>query len=503
MADKTYKNILDDGYTTYHDDGTKSTTYKNILDDGYTTYHSDGSKSTSYKNILDDGVTTYHPDGSKSTSYKNILDDGVTTYHPDGSKSVSYKNFLDDGITTYHSGGYGASSGGYGSSLYSDPYSMPYSSIPYVGGSVHIDTTPYRMNRDTCPLWILGLVWLAFGLVFQLPFRTAGGIQTEQACFTLSSCLIAIWASMQIQEHIGFVECFTGFCLSFTLLYLNKTNGSWLFLLFVAPTAFVIFLYEYSTRLQINYVGKLHGVFIFVALLLIGNAVMFLVRFQLGLEILTLVWLAATVIMLIVNMVRWIIDLVKKKPWKSFSKMRYPIAFGAGLLIPVLVRVVFGSAPAFTVGILTLVLYLIPGILLAKRDSLNRRLIGSLLFGFTFLALCFLIASRFSYQETVPAIFYDLDQLLRVDLLDDSARFGIDLLSKAGLWFSDVIAGVAEVIYRLLEKGFSLAHRSVPDLLALPNNILYAAYGFVPVVLVSMLGVAIGRKISVVKNKKK
>ena len=34
MADKTYKNLFDDGYTTYHDDGTKSTTYKNLFDDG-------------------------------------------------------------------------------------------------------------------------------------------------------------------------------------------------------------------------------------------------------------------------------------------------------------------------------------------------------------------------------------------------------------------------------------------------------------------------------------
>ncbi len=60
MADKTYKNILDDGYTTYHDDGTKSRTYKNVLDDGVTTYHEDGSKTVTYKNVLDDGYTSYH-----------------------------------------------------------------------------------------------------------------------------------------------------------------------------------------------------------------------------------------------------------------------------------------------------------------------------------------------------------------------------------------------------------------------------------------------------------
>ena len=102
MADKTYKNLFDDGSTTYHEDGTKSKSYKNLFDDGVTTYHEDGTKSKSYRNLLDDGVTTYHEDGTKSKSYRNLFDDGVTTYHEDGSKSRTYKNLLDDGYTTYH-----------------------------------------------------------------------------------------------------------------------------------------------------------------------------------------------------------------------------------------------------------------------------------------------------------------------------------------------------------------------------------------------------------------
>ena len=105
MSDKTYKNFFDDGYTTYHDDGSKSVTYKNFLDDGTTTYHQDGSKSQTYKNFMDDGYTTYHDDGTKSVTYRNFLDDGTTTYHQDGSKSRTYKNFLDDGYTTYHEQG--------------------------------------------------------------------------------------------------------------------------------------------------------------------------------------------------------------------------------------------------------------------------------------------------------------------------------------------------------------------------------------------------------------
>ena len=68
-------------------------------------------KSISFKNITDDGVTTYHGDGTKTTSYKNFTDDGVTHYHSDGSKSVTYKNLLDGSYTTYHYDGYSASFG--------------------------------------------------------------------------------------------------------------------------------------------------------------------------------------------------------------------------------------------------------------------------------------------------------------------------------------------------------------------------------------------------------
>lgn len=67
MADKTRKNIFDDGYTTYHEDGTKSVSYKNFLDDGVTTYHEDGSKTVTYKNVLDDGYTSYHTPAPRAT----------------------------------------------------------------------------------------------------------------------------------------------------------------------------------------------------------------------------------------------------------------------------------------------------------------------------------------------------------------------------------------------------------------------------------------------------
>ena len=66
----------------------KDKTYKNVTDDGYTTYHSDGSKTKTYKNTFDSGITSYHDDGSRSVTYKNIFDNGLTTYHY-GKTSIS------------------------------------------------------------------------------------------------------------------------------------------------------------------------------------------------------------------------------------------------------------------------------------------------------------------------------------------------------------------------------------------------------------------------------
>ena len=80
MADKTHKNIFGDGYTTYHDDGSKSQTYKNLTNDGYTTYHDDGSTSQTYRNLTSDGFTTFHSTGDVSRSYKNLTNNGYTTY---------------------------------------------------------------------------------------------------------------------------------------------------------------------------------------------------------------------------------------------------------------------------------------------------------------------------------------------------------------------------------------------------------------------------------------
>ena len=67
-----------------------SKTYKNISDNGYTTYYKDGSRSVSYKNITDNGYTTYHDDGSRSVTYKNTFDNGYTTFHYNSPSSPDY-----------------------------------------------------------------------------------------------------------------------------------------------------------------------------------------------------------------------------------------------------------------------------------------------------------------------------------------------------------------------------------------------------------------------------
>ena len=111
MSDHTYKDIFGDGYTTYHDDGTKSHTTKDIFGDGYTTYHEDGSKSHTTKDLFGDGTTTYNADGSKSYTSHDIFGDGYTTYHEDGSKSYTSQDVFGGGYTTYHEGGYSSSYG--------------------------------------------------------------------------------------------------------------------------------------------------------------------------------------------------------------------------------------------------------------------------------------------------------------------------------------------------------------------------------------------------------
>lgn len=62
MNSKSFKHLSDPGYTTYHEDGSRSSTYKNISDNGWTTYHSNGKTTHTYPNFFTGGFTSYTTD---------------------------------------------------------------------------------------------------------------------------------------------------------------------------------------------------------------------------------------------------------------------------------------------------------------------------------------------------------------------------------------------------------------------------------------------------------
>lgn len=221
MSDKTYKNTLDNGYTTYHDDGTKSVTYKNLLDNGTTTYHQDGSKSKTYKNMLDNGYTTYHDDGTKSVTYKNYLDNGTTTYHQDGSRSRTYRNSLDNGYTTYHenrntssysSSGEPISSYGYqtdtshGTSyLY---YGGGFSSYADYAGAKEIIVTVFWAFIACAALWwyttelpMIMLTVLAAVIIFGMVQRNKYRDRSRQSIWYMWSMLLATLVGFYMVQH--------------------------------------------------------------------------------------------------------------------------------------------------------------------------------------------------------------------------------------------------------------------------------------------------------------
>ena len=237
MADKTYKNLFDDGYTTYHDDGSKSTTYKNLFDDGYTTYHENGGKSTTYKNILDDGYTTYHRDGSKSSTYGNILDDGYTTYHSDGSKSSTYGNLFDNGYTTYHSGG--STSNSYGNRFGGGYTGYNKNSTSYYGGGGFTSSTAYSgySDPDKSSVWALIIGLLA---VFGLAFLYAGRNSIFPfICFAGVSIASVIMIKKKKGRQYVWAETYISVGTAFLILtvnnYVSSPKGLLIFLYWIAP----------------------------------------------------------------------------------------------------------------------------------------------------------------------------------------------------------------------------------------------------------------------------
>ena len=509
MADKTYKNLFDDGYTTYHDDGTKSTTYKNLLDDGYTTYNSDGSKSKTYNNLFDNGTTTYHDDGSTSKTYQNVLDDGYTTYNSDGSTTKSYttQNLFDDGYTT-HSYTYGGTQNTYGGGSYGSSYGgTSYDSyIPtgfYYSGASSIDKTPYRINKDSFPGWALALLWLAFGLMM-LPGVWASfhaSSQTMQIMFTITCCLLATWSAIHMIQRPGFYELFACFILSFCMCMLNIMGGTWTHLLLIGAVGFVLYIYMYSNKLNVNYYGKLHDIYMWASGLMIINAGFYLFKWKLGLQIMMLVWLAAALIYAVVNIVQKIIDMVKTKQFASFSRMKPWIMFVTGVVIPLIMRAMLPKTEPWICGAIGLGAYFAVGVVFTGKNDNRKLFTYTLCFGMISFALCSLIRIQGSALSVISNAFGMLDGQIGASVTRPVVDFvfrTIDWLATISAYVSDV---VTQVVLRLAAWGLSFAHRNLPDYFAIPNQVLTGALCVGPTVLCAVLGTAIGKALR--KDKKK
>lgn len=504
MADKTYKNLFDDGYTTYHDDGTKSTTYKNLFDDGVTTYHSDGSKSKTYNNLFDDGTTTYHDDGTKSKTYKNILDDGYTTYNPDGTrtKSYTYNNLMDNGTTTYNYT-YGQPTNTYNSYGYGDSYEIPSFPTGYYG-AVSIDKTPYRVNENLFPAWGLALLWLAFGLLM-LPavwasFHTPE--QTAQIMFTITCCLLASWSALHMIKRPGYSELFVCFILSFCMCMLHLMGGTWTMLLLLVPVGAVLDIYIFN-KLGINYYGKLYTAYMWALGIMIVNAGFYLFKWQMGLQILMLVWLLLFLVFCVINLVQKIKNMIKTKQYASFNKMRSWILFAVGVVIPLVMEALLPAKAPLTIGIIGLCLYFVAGAALAGKDSNRQLLMYALCFGMITFTFCSLIRTQDAARNVVLQAFGTMDRQIGFALTQPVVAFVFRMID----WLANITAFVPEVITFVMTElaawGLSFIHRPLPEYFALPNVVLSGAFCIIPILVCSGLGIALGKKVRKMVSKKK
>ena len=187
MGDKTYKNFFDDGYTTYHDDGSKTRTYKNLFDDGYTHYHDDGHESKTYKHLIDDGYTTYHDDGGQSNTYKDMFGGHrTTTYHPDGEISETYRDV---------SGNYSTFNYGYGNNISNGYYVPP----PYGGVSTSSNLPPYsEALSEFWPVLIASVVSILINI------KHFTFIEIFPLLFFAGSSFIAYFISKSSKSDIGY-----------------------------------------------------------------------------------------------------------------------------------------------------------------------------------------------------------------------------------------------------------------------------------------------------------
>ena len=96
------KHHHDDGYTTYHEDGTTSDTTKDLIGDGYTTRKNGSVTSRSRKRKTlsgDEVIETTYEDGSRSVTVKE-KDGSYRTQHSNGTETRTTKDTFGTGYTT-------------------------------------------------------------------------------------------------------------------------------------------------------------------------------------------------------------------------------------------------------------------------------------------------------------------------------------------------------------------------------------------------------------------
>lgn len=97
MADKSYKHFYDDGYTTYHDDGSKSVSYKNIFSDGYTTYHYPSTKNNYHQTSISQNSDTHNYGGFTPIPKNHRLSTGSIVFAYVILLSITILSFLYSG----------------------------------------------------------------------------------------------------------------------------------------------------------------------------------------------------------------------------------------------------------------------------------------------------------------------------------------------------------------------------------------------------------------------
>lgn len=99
--DKISKNLIADGWTIRHDDGTTSRLTKNLFGDGYTIRHQSGAQARVTRNFMSDDWTVHLPDGGKLTISQGFLSENWSIHGP-GGRATASKDFLSDNWTITH-----------------------------------------------------------------------------------------------------------------------------------------------------------------------------------------------------------------------------------------------------------------------------------------------------------------------------------------------------------------------------------------------------------------